>query len=339
MTDKPTPAPPPEPTAAQRAAARLPPIGSGPPGPPDPPPPPHPPHPPASPPPPPPPPPPAPPPPPTGPITSSITSWTRLEPRCRDARDEHEHERARVRSAVVADAPVADRRVPGRGCGLAGDGARARDERAAVALPSRRRCRRTRERRRRPTTRALCRSKRSSSGAACVRSMRAIRACSPTLSRPGCTSCACSSRSRCRRAIAPRSSRNSRCRRRRPRRATASTTAPPRFARSMLGRAPDARRLAAAFRDANALAQLLLDPVLNIAPGDRAEVQQTAPRGSHGTTRCSASRRLRPTMRGIRSASSTRCRCQRACPHSPPTRSRCRSASSTTADSTGAPST
>jgi len=49
-----------------------------------------------------------------------------------------------------------------------------------------------------------------------------------------------------------------------------------RFARSMLGRAPDARRLAPTFRDANALAQLLLDPVLNIAPGDRSEVQQTA---------------------------------------------------------------
>ncbi len=49
-----------------------------------------------------------------------------------------------------------------------------------------------------------------------------------------------------------------------------------RFARSMLGRAPDARRLAATFRDGNALAQLLLDPVLKIAPGDRTEVQQTA---------------------------------------------------------------
>jgi hypothetical protein len=49
-----------------------------------------------------------------------------------------------------------------------------------------------------------------------------------------------------------------------------------RFARFMLGRAPDARRMAAAFRDANALAQLLLDPGLAIAPGDRAEVQLTA---------------------------------------------------------------
>ncbi len=32
MTDKPTPTPPPEQTAAERATARLPPIGSGPPG-------------------------------------------------------------------------------------------------------------------------------------------------------------------------------------------------------------------------------------------------------------------------------------------------------------------
>jgi hypothetical protein len=49
-----------------------------------------------------------------------------------------------------------------------------------------------------------------------------------------------------------------------------------RFTRSMAGRAPDARRLSATFRDPNALAQLLLDPALKIAPGDRAEVQLTA---------------------------------------------------------------
>ena len=118
--------------------------------------------------------------------------------------DEHEHKRARVRSTLVHHAPVADRRVPGRGCGLAGDGARARDERAAVALPSRHAAAEHANAGAAPTTRAPRRSKRSSSGAACARSMRAIRACSPTRSRPGCTSCACSSCSRCRRTIAPR---------------------------------------------------------------------------------------------------------------------------------------
>ena len=49
-----------------------------------------------------------------------------------------------------------------------------------------------------------------------------------------------------------------------------------RFGRTMLGRAPDARRLAETFRSASALAQLMLDSALRIAAGDRAEVQQTA---------------------------------------------------------------
>ncbi len=48
-----------------------------------------------------------------------------------------------------------------------------------------------------------------------------------------------------------------------------------RFARSMLGRAPDARRIADDIR-AGRVAQWLVDPVLNILPGDRSEVQQAA---------------------------------------------------------------
>ena len=56
-------------------------------------------------------------------------------PRRRHAR---EPRRSRVRSAVDDDAPVADRRVPGRGHRHAGGGARARDERDAHALRARR---------------------------------------------------------------------------------------------------------------------------------------------------------------------------------------------------------
>ncbi len=48
-----------------------------------------------------------------------------------------------------------------------------------------------------------------------------------------------------------------------------------RFMQSMAGRAPDARLLAAAFRGTGA-AQVAQDPALQIASGDRAEVQQTA---------------------------------------------------------------
>jgi hypothetical protein len=48
-----------------------------------------------------------------------------------------------------------------------------------------------------------------------------------------------------------------------------------RFVQSMAGRAPDARRLAAAFRGGGA-AHVAQDPSLHIAAGDQAEVQQTA---------------------------------------------------------------
>ena len=75
------PSPPPKPKKSKKPAAKaVPRLPVDPPDPPDPPsPPPHPPHPP------PPPFPPFPPSPPPGPVTSSITSWTRLEPHCRDA--------------------------------------------------------------------------------------------------------------------------------------------------------------------------------------------------------------------------------------------------------------
>ena len=58
--------------------------------------------------------------------TPSITSWTRLEPRCRDADMRAHRRRARLRSAVAADAAMADRRVPGRGRRHAGARPRAR---------------------------------------------------------------------------------------------------------------------------------------------------------------------------------------------------------------------
>ncbi|MGE3783961.1 MAG: hypothetical protein AB7H71_14645, partial [Alphaproteobacteria bacterium] len=57
--------------------------------------------------------------------------------------------------------------------------------------------------------------------------------------------------------------------------AAATDEATRRFARIMAGRAPDARRLAAAFRGGGA-ASVAHDPALPIADGDRAEVQQTA---------------------------------------------------------------
>jgi hypothetical protein len=57
--------------------------------------------------------------------------------------------------------------------------------------------------------------------------------------------------------------------------AAATDEATRRFARTMAGRAPDARRLAAAFRGSGA-ATVAHDPSLPIAAGDRAEVQQTA---------------------------------------------------------------
>ena len=58
------------------------------------------------------------------PTTSSITSWTRLEPQSHQCRHRHQLQRPRVRSAVDADPPVADGGVPGRGCRHADPGAR-----------------------------------------------------------------------------------------------------------------------------------------------------------------------------------------------------------------------
>ena len=69
------------------------------------------------------------------PTTSSITSWTRLEPQCTECRHRHQLQRARVRSAVDADAPVADGRVSGARM-------RARRSRRACARPTRTLCRR-----------------------------------------------------------------------------------------------------------------------------------------------------------------------------------------------------
>jgi hypothetical protein len=57
--------------------------------------------------------------------------------------------------------------------------------------------------------------------------------------------------------------------------AAATDEATRRFAQTMAGRAPDARRLAAAFRGGGA-AHVVQDPSLHIAAGDQAEVQQTA---------------------------------------------------------------
>ncbi len=60
--------------------------------------------------------------------------------------------------------------------------------------------------------------------------------------------------------------------------ATAATVddATARFMRTMVGRAPDARRIAAALAPPATAAQFALDPVLAIAPGDRAEVTSAA---------------------------------------------------------------
>ena len=66
------------------------------------------------------------------PTTSSITSWTRLEPQSHQRRHRHQLQRSRVRSAVDADAPVADGGVSGRGRRHADSGARPRHDRDAV---------------------------------------------------------------------------------------------------------------------------------------------------------------------------------------------------------------
>ena len=62
-----------------------------------------------------------------------------------------------------------------------------------------------------------------------------------------------------------------------------------RYLQSMVGRAPDGRQLAVAAAHASAPRNWLLDPALNIAVADRPKVQQAATRGSPGTTRCAAS--------------------------------------------------
>ena len=62
----------------------------------------------------------------------SITSWVRLEPRCRDDDMTEAVQRTRLRSAVAAGAAMADGRVPGRGHRHAGARALARREQRPI---------------------------------------------------------------------------------------------------------------------------------------------------------------------------------------------------------------
>ena len=271
MTEKPTPAPLPDATVEPRAAARLPPIN--PPDPPDPPPPP--PHPPRPPPPPPTPPPPPPPPAPTGPITSSITNWNRLEPRCRDA------QMSTSTSARVFDPlwfitrqwQIGEFQAEDTGSPVM---ARVRATNAPLSrchlgtLPPNTR------------TQAPAYDPRVAPLEAIVerRRMRAADASDPRMLANAVEAGLHFLRmlelqplaKNYRAALIAKFALQSA-----PIEAGDSVDdGSVRFARSMLGRAPDARRLAATFRDANALAQLLVDPVLKIVSGDRSEVQQTA---------------------------------------------------------------
>ena len=263
------PAPAPEPTHAPLAAAApRAPITPIPPHEPAPPhaPPPHPPH---------PPPPPPPPPPPAGPITSSITSWNRLEPRCRDAQMSTSTS-ARVFDplwfiarqwqigefqAEDAGSPVMARvratNAPLSRCHLGTlppntrTQAPAYDPRVAPleSIVERRRMRAADANDARMLAHAV---------EAGLHFLRMLEA--QPLSKDYRADLIAKFALQAASAVASDS----------------VDEGSARFARSMLGRAPDARRLAATFRDTNALAQLLLDPVLKIAPGDRAEVQQTA---------------------------------------------------------------
>ena len=153
-----------------------------------------------------------------------------------------------------------------------------------------------------------------------ARRSRTMRACCRSPSKPGCISCGCSSGSRCRRSYrsafiaqfalqAPPT----------PARADALDDARARFVQTMAGRAPDARLLAASLR-APAAAARCANAALNIAPGDRAEVQQTATAWlAWYDALFTRAARAGGTMRGCRRGWSTRCRSPAACPQHPAT--------------------
>ena len=121
--------------------------------------------------------------------------------------------------------------------------------------------------------------------------------------------------------------------------ATAADEATRRFMQSMTGRAPDARLLAAALRPAGGIAQLVQDATLAIARSTVPRCRPPPPPGSPGTTRCSPSRRARPTTRGRRRAWNMPRPCRQASPISRWTRSISRPPGSMAAGSTGAAST
>jgi hypothetical protein len=92
-----------------------------------------------------------------------------------------------------------------------------------------------------------------------------------------------------------------------------------RFMQTMTGRAPDARRLAAAFRPGS-IAQMLQDGALEIDAGDRAEVQQAALAWLAWYDALVSGRPTPPTRHGSHRGWNTRCRSPGASRRSPRTR-------------------
>ena len=260
------------------------------------------------------------------PTTSSITSWTRLEPQSYQRGHRHQLQRSRVRPAVDADPPVADGGVPGRGRRHSDSGPRPRHDRNTVpAILGR-----AAETFRLAGAGSNCRAG-LQSGADAARGARRAPA-DARERRDGCphadvrgrsrdsTSCGCSNLQALSKsyrpvfitklALQPLATISS----------TLIDDASARYLQSMVGRAPDGRQLATLLRTSGAGAAGPRSRPEHRRRRSSRRCSRPLRAGSRGTTRCTASRAGPRTMPGIRRGWSTRCRSGRGCRRTPATR-------------------